>query len=117
MVINNRIKFGYGTVGVGSDIWCGYFKVQTIHPPCEPGTLITEACKVEYLGQPVYFHIDTAAYTELSANFEKVRSREISEFTYAGYVFDFNEYNEESVRVCVEHLRRAFYSYSVCLAC
>jgi hypothetical protein len=117
MVINNRIKFGYGTVAVGSDIWCGYFKVQTIHPPREPGTLITEEYKVEYLGKPVLIPIDTVAYEELYANFERVRSREISEFTYAGYVFDFNEYNEESVKVCVEHLKRAFYSYSICLAC
>ena len=47
---------------------------------------------------------------------EQVSDKEITDFIFKGYVFDFANFNKESINVCKKHLNDAMQYYFMCMA-
>ena len=114
MINGNRLKFGYGDICVRSDGLTQRISFQQFKPPAECGGNVPE--DVEYIGEEVILQISYEEYCEFNKQLKSVLSNSISTFSFKGYIFDFTNYNEESVNVCKKHSESAMYSYSLCMA-
>lgn len=113
MIIGNVLKFGYGDIAVG--YMTSVITFQWFKPPAECGGRVPK--DTEWLSEKICLDISYDDYHELSKYLEMVSDRSISEFTFKGYVFDFTNYNEESVNVCKKYLEGAMRWYTFCCAC
>lgn len=114
MIDGNILKFGYGDIAVGSDGFAQIISFQQFKPPAECGCNVTE--DVEYIGEEIALQISYDEYREFNEQLKSVLSKEISTFNFKGYIFDFTNYNEESVKVCKKRSEIAMYSYFLCMA-
>ena len=113
MIIKNIIKFGYGDVAVGYGIQEITF--QQFKPPSECGTRLHSE-DVEFVSEKIILDISYDDYIELRKYLKIVSNRIANEFTFKEYIFDFTNYNEESVNVCKKKLESAMYWYFLCCA-
>ena len=113
MINGNRLKFGYGDIAVGSDGLTQRISFQQFKPPTECGGNVSE--DVEYIGEEVILQISYEEYCEFNKQLKSVLFNSISTFSFKGYIFDFTNYNEESVKVCKRHSDSAMYNYFLCM--
>lgn len=112
MIKGNVIKFGYGDVVVGG---CnlGYIEITNIKPPLECGQTITKD-----IYKDLEIGLSVRIYEENTWDIYKLM-RTVNEnnriVAYKGYVLDFSNYNEESVRVVKDASYRTV--NLMCLAC
>ena len=114
MIDGNILKFGYGDIAVGSDGLTQRISFQQFKPPAECGGDVPE--DVEYIGEEIVLQISYDEYREFNEQLKSVLSKEISTFDFKGHIFDFTNYNEESVKGCKKRSERAMYSYFLCMA-
>lgn len=114
MIYGNVLKFGYGDIAVGSDGLTQRISFQQFKPPTECGGNVPE--DVEYIGEDVVLQISYEEYCELNKQLNSVLSNSISTFIFKGYIFDFTNYNDESVKVCKRHSDSAMCGYFLCMA-
>ena len=114
MINENRLKFGYGDISVSSDGLTQRMNFHQFKPPAKCGDQISD--DVEYIGDEIILKFSYEDYCEFSKYLEQVSDKEITDFSFKGYIFDFTNYNEESVKVCKKHLESVMYSYFLCMA-
>lgn len=116
MIDGKRFKFGYGDISVGGDPDARKIFFQQFKPPAKCGDNVNPD-GVEWIGEQIFIKIDYEDYVKLNQLLDDVKAREISEFTFKNYVFDFTNYNEKSVEVCKQKSRQAINLYLLALAC
>lgn len=118
MIDGNVIKFGYGDIAVGAMSILQYMKFTEIKPPHECGTNLDECDDCEYVSKPICISFDTYDEIKLYKDYIKqVKSKEILVFEFKSFIFDFTNYNIESVKVCERHINRIEGGYTLALAC
>lgn len=115
MIDGKRFKFGYGDISVGGDPVGREIFFQQFKPPAKCGDNVSP--DVEWIGEQISIKIDYEDYKKLGKLLDDVKSREISEFTFKDYIFDFTNYNEKSVEVCKKKLSKAVSLYFLAMAC
>ena len=116
MIDGKRFRFGYGDIAVGGNPFARQIFFQQLKPPAECGDKLNSD-EVEWIGEQIFIEIGYEDYQELGKLLGSVKSREISEFAFKGYVFDFTNYNEKCVEVCRQKLSEAMKLYLLALAC
>lgn len=116
MIDGTRFRFGYGDVCVSATPSTRQMHFQQIKPPIEVGTDAMEH-SVEWVGKQISIKVSYADYQGLCKLLVRVKSREISEFTFKDYIFDFTNYNEKSIEVCEQKLGEAMSLYFLAMAC
>lgn len=116
MIDGKRFKFGYGDISVGGNPVTRQMNFQQFKPPAKVGDKVMDD-EIELIGERIFLEICYEDYQELSKLLGSVKSREISEFTFKNYVFDFTNYNEKSVDVCRQKLSEAMKFYFLAMAC
>lgn len=103
MIDGKTLKFGYGDIVVDADPFTRSMVFQQFRPPgkCGDDIVVTD---VDLIGEMITIKIGYKDYENLDELFNKVRAREISEFTFKEYTFDFTNYNEKSVEACKREL-------------
>ena len=114
MINGNRLKFGYGDICVKSDALTQRISFQQFKPPTECGCNVPE--DVKFIGNEIILEFSYEDYCEFSKKLEQVYNKETAEFIFKGYVFDFTNFNEESIKVCKKHLNGAMQYYFMCMA-
>lgn len=114
MINGNRLKFGYGDICVRSDELTQRISFQQFKPPAKCGDSVPE--DVEYIGDEIVLELSYEDYCEFSKNIEQVSNKVITEFLFKGNVFDFTNFNEESIKVCKKHLNSDMQYYFMCMA-
>ena len=105
MINGNRLKFGYGDIAVSSD---------GLTQRGKGGDQVLD--DIEYIGDEIILKFSYEDYCEFSKKLEQVYNKETAEFIFKGYVFDFTNFNEESIKVCKKHLNGAMQYYFMCMA-
>ena len=114
MIEGNRLKFGYGDICVGSDGLTQRMSFQQFKPPAKCGDRVSE--DVEYIGEEIILQFSYEDYCWFIKNLEQVSNKESTEFLFKGHVFDFTNFNEESIKVCKKHLNSAMQYYFMWMA-
>ena len=114
MIYGNVLKFGYGDIAVGSDGLTQRISFQQFKPPAECGGNVPE--DVEYIGEEVVLQISYEEYCEFSRYLKQVSDKKITNFIFKEYIFDFANFNEESIKACKKHLNSAMRYYFMCMA-
>ena len=114
MINGNRLKFGYGDIAVGSDGLTQRMSFRQFKPPAKCGDQVLD--DIEYIGDEIILKFSYEDYCEFSKNIEQVSNKESTEFLFKGHVFDFTNFNEESIKVCKKHLNSAMRMYFLCMA-
>ena len=114
MINGNRLKFGYGDICVRSDGLTQRISFQQFKSPAECGGNVPE--DVEYIGEEVVLQISYEEYCEFNRQLKSVLSNSIYTFNFKGYIFDFANFNEESIKACKKHLNSAMRYYFMCMA-
>ena len=114
MINGNRLKFGYGDIVVSSDGLTQRMSFQQFKPPAECGGNVPE--DVEFIGNEIILEFSYEDYCEFSKYLEQVSDKEITDFIFKGYIFDFANFNKESVNACKKHLNGAMQYYFMCIA-
>ena len=90
MIDGNVLKFGYGDIAVGSNIWTHEMTFQEIKPPLECGDRVPDDWGK--IGRNVTITLNFDDYVNLSKLISKVKNKELS-------IFDFSKYDEKSITV------------------
>ena len=114
MINGNRLKFGYGDIAVGSDGLTQRMSFQQFKPPAKCGDKVLD--DVEYIGDEIILEFSYEDYCGFSKKLEQVSDKEMTDFTFKGYIFDFANFNKESINVCKKHLNDAMQYYFMCMA-
>lgn len=114
MIGGNRLKFGYGDICVESDVLTQRMSFQQFKPPAKCGDRVSE--DVEYIGYKIVLEFSYEDYCGFIKNLEQVSNKVITEFLFKGHMFDFTNFNEESIKVCKKHLNSAMQYYFMCMA-
>ena len=114
MINGNRLKFGYGDISVGSDGLTQRMSFQQFKPPGECGNIVSD--DVEYIGDEIILEFSYEDYCEFSKHLEQVSNKEMTDFIFKGYIFDFANFNKESVNACKKHLNGAMQYFFMCMA-
>lgn len=114
MIEGNRLKFGYGDIAVGSSGLNQTMRFQQFKPPTICGSSVSD--DVEYIGEAITIDLSYKDYCEFNENLNLVSAKIITEFTFKGYIFNFENYNKESINVCKKHLESAMQWYFMCMA-
>lgn len=114
MIDGNILKFGYGDIEVGSNALIQAIIFQQFQPQGECGKEPPK--NVEYIGSEIRIENSYDDYIEFHELLLDVQSRKISKFIFKGYEFNFENYNAESVNVCLRQLHSSMYCYFLCMA-
>ena len=114
MIEGNRLKFGYGDICVSAHSILGYMTFQQFVPPSNCGDKVER--EVEFVGECIKIPVNCDGYDELSNWLYEVENHIIDSFEFKGYIFDFSNYNKESIRVCKKYAYRAISGYLLSLA-
>ena len=114
MINGNRLKFGYGDIAVGSDGLTQRMSFQQFKPPAKCGDQVLD--DVEYIGYEIILKFSYEDYCEFSKHLEQVSNKEMTDFIFKGYIFDFANFNKESVNACKKHLNGAMQYFFMCMA-
>jgi hypothetical protein len=117
LINGNTIKFGYGDVLVGADRLLGTLSITEIEPPKEIGTShsvneegITIIRSVSFIyGEDMH---------ELMKKLNNLRELgravpELRMIQFIDYVFDFSHFDEKSVDVVREFVKKALYPLAI----
>ena len=114
MVDGNTIKFGYGTVCVGSN-YQGEVTFRSIQPPQKVGS------SLPYLSKEITYFNDLIAismlkhYQELKEKLQELDGPAV--ITIGEYILDFSNFNRKSVDVVLDHAYGAYCNYLRLCAC
>lgn len=114
MIDGNRLKFGFGDIAVGSEMLSRIIRFQQFKPHTKCGDEVSD--DVEYIGEKIILKFSYEDYCEFCKNLVYVSNKEITEFVFKGYIFDFTNFNTESIKVCRIHAENAMCLYIMCLA-
>ena len=114
MINGNRLKFGYGDICVRSDGLTRRIIFHQFKPPGACGDKVLD--DVKFIGNEIILEFSYENYCEFSKYLEQVSDTEITDFIFKGYIFDFANFNEESINVCKKHLNSAMQYYFMCMA-
>ena len=112
MIQDNVLKFGYGDIAVGfvaNELTFRYFR-----PPQEVGSYVCPD-KVEWLSEKI--HINYNQIRSFSRLLRQASERKISVFEYAGYTFDFTNFNSRSFASISEKFKYVEKWVSMAFAC
>ena len=115
MIDGNVLKFGYGDIAVNCNSLIQAITFQQFKPPQECGENIPK--DAEYIGDIIILDFSYDEYNKFNQLLQIVQDRNISKFTFKGYEFNFENYNEKSVKVCKKYLQRAMLLYFMAMAC
>jgi hypothetical protein len=117
MIDGSIIKFGFGDVLVGSDSINGVLTITEIEPPQQIGTThnaikegLKEVRKVSF-SYGTDFHELICDLNNLRAIGRSVKELRIIQFRE--YTFDFTNYDEKSVDVVREFVKKAMYPLTI----
>lgn len=108
MIIGNTLKFGYGDIAVGSCKWTHRIFFYQLVSPANCGDEIDN--RPESDEEKIEIDLtceECKRLTHLLCDVEKKTS-----FEFKGYIFNFDNYNADSVKVCKEHLQQVMSYYS-----
>ena len=114
MIYGNVLKFGYGDICVGSDGLTQRMSFRQFKPPAKCGDQVLD--DIEYIGDEIILKFSYEDYCEFSKKLEQVYNKETAEFIFKGYVFDFTNFNEESVQVIEINLSHVMSWKFYCMA-
>lgn len=114
MIDGNRLKFGFGDIAVSSDMLTKTICFQQFEPLAKCGDEVSEG--VEYIGNKIILKLSYDDYCEFCKNLDLASNKEITEFEFKEYIFDFTNFNTESIKVCRSHAENAMCLYIMCLA-
>lgn len=114
MIEGDRLKFGYGDICVESDVLTQRMSFQQFKPPAKCGDQVLD--DVEYIGDEIILKFSYEDYCEFSRYLEKVSDKKITNFIFKEYIFDFANFNEESIKACKKHLNSAMRYNFMCMA-
>lgn len=118
MIKDKTIKFGYGTVSVGSDPILGCIIFQQIKPPQGCGTVLDpENTNVEFIGEKIDIYLNCNKQSKFINYLNDVERLKIKTFCFDGYTFDFTNLNFNSIEVCKKHSLNAIKYELMCIAC
>lgn len=115
MIQDNVLKFGYGDIAVGfvaNELTFQYFR-----PPQEVGSYVRPD-KVEWLSEKIRISFNN--YNQImsfSRLLRQASERKISVFEYAGYTFDFTNFNSRSFASISENFKYVEKWVSMAFAC
>ena len=112
MVEGNRIKFGYGDVAIGSKYMT--IIINSIKPPQEVGTKIEDKNMIQSSFSIILD--DWVDILELTNLIKLIKDHKKDSFEFKGYVFDYSNYNEASIKVLEKHLSNAISLYIMTIA-
>lgn len=116
MIVDKVLKFGYGDIAVGSVNILQYITFIGFKPSKNCGERLNG--DVEFTSPEIKIKISSfKKYEELCNLLDEVENHNISEFEFEGYVFNFDKFNIESIRVIRNHACRAMNTYIQLLAC
>lgn len=113
MVEGKVIKFGYGTVSVGSN-YQGQVTFRSIKPPQEVGSGIVYNRDIEFFNDMISIDM-LKNYHILKSQLENLQSPAI--IVIDEYTLDFSNFNRKSVEVVLDHAYSAYYNYLRLCAC
>lgn len=116
MIIRNIFKFGYGDISVHSNGIEQVIRFREFKPPGECGECLLSK-DIEYTSDEIILDISYEDYCELRQKIKYVLDKETFVFEFKGYIFDFSNYNEASVKVVSRNLENAMSGYFGLLAC
>lgn len=116
MIIGNILKFGYGDIDVSSNALSQRIGFQQFKPHAECGENL-KGEEIEYIGNAIVFNLTYDIYCKFSEKLNCVLNKEITEFTFENYIFDFNKYNTRSIKTCIKALDYAMHWYFMARAC
>ena len=114
---NLHIKFGYGTVAVGSN----YIELtfQNIRPPQKVGKNLCDvpADQIEFYGQIYSTQMKFNDCKELRKYLDIVEESKGGSFNFHGFHFDFEKYNIESLNAIRRNIKYIESMYLMAMAC
>ena len=113
MVEGKVIKFGYGTVCVGSN-YQGQVTFRSIKPPQEVGSGIVYNRDIEFFNDMISIDMLKNSHI-LKSQLEIHQSPAI--IIINEYTLDFSNFNRKSVEVVLDHAYSAYYNYLRLCAC
>ena len=96
MITNNVLEFGYGDIAVGFKRHSSALIFQSIKPPVKCGVDIN-SCDVEYIGDKIIISLNFKSYKNLLKLLTAVENKIQLRFEFEEYIFDFTNYNIESI--------------------
>ena len=78
--------------------------------------VILRICRLQLMWECIKLPVNCDEYDELSNWLYEVENHIIDSFEFKGYIFDFSNYNKESIRVCKKYAYRAISGYLLSLA-
>lgn len=112
-----QIKFGYGTVAVGTN----YIELtfQNIKPPQEVGTDLAQLPDgaVEFYGQIYSILLEWEDIKSLRDYLNIIENDQGGCFSFHGFLFDFEVYNPQSLTAIRNQLKNIEYQYLRSIAC
>lgn len=116
MIKGNTLYFGSGDIVVSSNSWCYSAEVgfTNIKLPCKCGDTITKEIErnIEFYDS-ISITLEDYELYNLLCNVDENNTI----FIYKDYIFDFTNFNKESVRVCKDGVKNALLAYQLTLAC
>jgi hypothetical protein len=105
MINGNRIQFGYGDIGVNAG-FLGNIELQQFKPTQECGSHVYYNA-VEWIGERISVGSGYSDLVKLKSHLMQVKEQKCFEFEFDGYVFDFTNYNVESILVCLKTVEKS----------
>lgn len=116
MIIGNILKFGYGDISVSSTGIEQVIRFREFKPPGKCGECLLSK-DIEYTSDEIALEISYDEYCEMRQKIKYVLDKETFVFEFKGYIFDFSNYNVESIKVVSRNLENAMSGYFRLLAC
>ena len=106
MIEGNILRFGHGDISITADIITNTINFKQISTQLECGTVSPK--DINYTDNIINIRInDFDEYYEFYKCLREVNKRNITQFTFKDYVFNFNNYNEKSIIVIEKYLNKA----------
>lgn len=115
MIIEKTIKFGYGTVLIGSCSLSKLMTFQHIQPPKPIGDLKDVDLSDVIVLEEVEFEYQSDMRT-LRTELDSLPEENLF-LEFRGYILDFSNYNEESVNMLRRSLNQVINGWQLGLAC
>ena len=96
MINCNKLEFGYGDIAVGFKRHSSSLIFQNIKPPVKCGSNVNDV-DVEYIGDKIIISLNFKSYKNLLKLLTEVENKIQSRFEFEEYIFDFTNYNIESI--------------------
>lgn len=102
MINENVLEFGYGDIAVGANPAFLLLTFQGIKPPHKCGARLNKCIEhIGYTGHPITISFESEKEClEFKELLTRVENKEIELFEFKSFIFDFSNYNEESIKVC-----------------